>query len=508
MLKNINNNLILYFLPFILGIASSFSLPPYNFFIINFITFPTLFIFFVLNYKKSKFFSFFIGWLFGFGYFMSNLYWITNSLKFDEIFLFLIPFTFFLIPAFFGIFYGLVTYLTSFFKLENNFSSLLIFSSMFAFIEFIRSFILGGFPWNLIVYSLTDYINFIQILSFIGTYSLNLLSITFFTIPVVFFFNEKLLNKLLICFITLTLFILNIYFGKSVINEFDKKNFSKLTAKIKIISPKITIDRFFQNEDPYLIVQDLIELSNPIDEEETLFIYPEGILTNIYLNDLALYKKIFQENFSKNHKIIMGINSLRNEKIYNSLVLLDNELNILDQYNKNKLVPFGEYLPFENIFSKFGLKKITQGYQSFSADDIRDVFEVDDIRFLPLICYEIIYSGNLNKKKKNFNFIVNISEDGWFGIKVGPRQHFSHSIFRSIEEGKNLVRSANNGISAFIDPTGKVRGMIESTDSGVLQISSFKQTTDTVFSKHGNKIFFYFLLFYISLIFFLKRKGR
>ena len=91
---------------------------------------------------------------------------------------------------------------------------------------------------------------------------------------------------------------------------------------------------------------------------------------------------------------------------------------------------------------------------------------------------------------------------------MGPSQHFSHSIFRSIEEGKNLARSANNGISAFIDPTGKVRGMIESTDSGVLQISSFKQTTDTVFSKHGNKIFFYFLLFYITLIFFLKRKGR
>ena len=189
MLKNINNNLILYFLPFILGIASSFSLPPYNFFIINFITFPTLFIFFVFNYKKNKSFAFFIGWLFGFGYFMSNLNWITNSLTFDEIFSSLIPFVFFLIPAFFGIFYGIVTYLTSFFKLENNLSSLLIFSSSFALIEFIRSFILGGFPWNLIVYSLTDYINFIQILSYIGTYSLNLLSITFFTIPVFFFFN-------------------------------------------------------------------------------------------------------------------------------------------------------------------------------------------------------------------------------------------------------------------------------------------------------------------------------
>ena len=508
MLKNINNNLILYFLPFILGIASSFSMPPYNFFIINFITFPTLFIFFVLNYKKNRFLPFFFGWLFGFGYFISNLNWITNSLTFDEIFSFLIPFASFIIPFFFGIFYGLVTYLISFFKLENNFSSLLIFSSMFALIEFIRSFILGGFPWNLIVYSLSDYINFIQILSIVGTYSLNLLSITFFTIPAAFFFNEKLIFKLTVIFITLTIFTLNIYFGKSVINDFNSNNFSKLTTKIKIVSPKITMDRFFQNEDPHSIIEDLIELGNPNDDEKTLFIFPEGILTNAYLEDLALYKKTFSENFSKNHKIILGINSLENGKIYNSLVLLDNELNILDQYNKNKLVPFGEYLPLENLFLKFGLKKITQGYQSFSPAYDRDIFEVDDFRFLPLICYEIIYSGNLKKNKKKFNLIVNISEDGWFGVSVGPSQHFSHSIFRSIEEGKNLARSANNGISAFIDPTGKVRGIIKSTDSGVLQITSFKQTPETVFSKHGNKIFFYFLLFYISLIFFLKRIGR
>ena len=86
----------------------------------------------------------------------------------------------------------------------------IITAAVFSLIEFFRSFVLGGFPWNLIVYSLTDYINFIQILSFIGTYSLNLLSVTFFTIPAVFFFNEKLIYKLLIGFITLTLFTLNI----------------------------------------------------------------------------------------------------------------------------------------------------------------------------------------------------------------------------------------------------------------------------------------------------------
>ena len=114
---------------------------------------------------------------------------------------------------------------------------------------------------------------------------------------------------------------------------------------------------------------------------------------------------------------------------------MDKNVNILAKYDKNKLVPFGEYLPFESLLSKFGLKKITQGYQSFSSSKERKVIKLHNLGFLPLICYEVIYSGNINKNNEDFDFIINISEDGWFGDSVGPYQHYSHSIFRSIEEG-------------------------------------------------------------------------
>ena len=202
----------------------------------------------------------------------------------------------------------------------------------------------------------------------------------------------------------------------------------------------------------------------------------------------------------------MGINSIKEKKVFNSMVVLDNNLNILSKYNKNKLVPFGEFLPFEKFFFKFGLKKITQGYRSFSSDNERKIININNLNFVPLICYEIIYSGKINKTEENFDLILNISEDGWFGNSVGPYQHFSHSIFRSIEEGKNLVRSANNGISAFINPKGQIINKIKSTERGVIEVKSFDQTKKTPFSSFGNKIFFYFLLFYISLFFFLKKK--
>jgi len=502
----IQNKILIYIIPFIIGLITSYSLPPYSFFFINFITFPLLFFYFLSNYQKGKWSSFKIGWLFGFGYFISNLYWISNSLTFEEIFKPLIPFSLIIIPLFLGLFYGLITFFCYFFNLKKNFSSILIFSLFFSIIEYLRSFIFGGFPWNLIAYSFTDYLQLIQILSLIGTYAFNLLCVTLFLVPSIIFFSYRKKKKLFFLFLSILIISINFFYGKSVIKQYEETNKINLNFVIKIISPKIDIKRFFENKTPEETILELIKLSEPDNSENTLFIFPEGILSNIYLQDLKNFKYLFSENFSTKHKIALGISSYENSKIFNSLVVLDKDVNILAKYDKNKLVPFGEYLPFENLLGNFGLKKITQGYQSFSSSNERKIIKFNNMSFLPLICYEVIYSGNINIKNEYFDFIINISEDGWFGDSVGPHQHFSHSIFRSIEEGKNLLRSANNGISAHIDATGKIIDKLKSTDRGFIEIRNILKTKNTFFNSHGNKIFFYFLIFYISLIFFLKKR--
>ena len=506
MITSSKNKILIYLIPFILGLFSSFSLPPYSFFFINFITFPLLLFFLIVNYKKGKWTSFKIGWIFGFGYFISNLYWITIALTFEDNFKPLIPIALILIPLFLGAFYGLATLCCSFFSLNKNFSSILIFSFIFALIEFIRSFIFGGFPWNLIAFAWTDYIYFLQVLPFIGTYSFNLLSITFFLIPTVILFNYRKDTKLFFLVFAFLILIINFFYGSLMIKNNEIINKTNLNFKIKIISPNINVDRYFENESTEKIILELVNLSSPNISEKTIFIFPEGVLSNIYLEDLKNYSYIFEEYYSEQHIIILGINSLEGKKVYNSMVVLDKNLNILAKYNKNKLVPFGEFLPFESLLSKFNLKKITQGYRSFSSDDERDILNINSINFVPLICYEIIYSGKINKTKNDFDLILNISEDGWFGNSVGLSQHFSHSIFRSIEEGKNLIRSANNGTSAFIDAKGQIIKYIKSTEKGVIEVKDFNQTKKTLFSSFGNKIFFYFLSFYISLIFFFKKK--
>lgn len=497
----LENKAYLYLICLLLGIITSFSLPPYNFAFINFLTLPTL-LYILINYAHKKIISFFIGLVFGFGYFISNLYWITNSLKFDINFKFIIPFALILIPLFLGIFYGLVTFLSSFFNLKNKLSSVLIFSIFFGGIEFLRSFIFGGFPWNLIVFSISNNLPSLQILSYVGTYSLNLLSITIFLLPIIFFNNLKSSLTVIIFCSGLILVVINYLYGYFNIKNFEKKKYDKLDSVIRVVSPNIPIERFLINQSPEKNIDELLTLSNPNKSKKKIFIFPEGIITSIYFKDLKLFKDIFKKKFNLNHKVVLGINSIKDNKIYNSLVVLNNNSDLLYKYNKNKLVPFGEFLPFEKFFKRVGLKKITQGYQSFSSDNKREILNIDQFKFIPLICYEIIYSGKINPNKKYYDFILNISEDGWFGKSIGPAQHLTHSIFRSIEEGKNVIRSSNNGVSAFVNPKGQIIKQIR--EKGYFDINKIKRVDKTYFAKHGNKIFFYFVLIYTTFIVILK----
>ncbi len=499
--------ILLYSYVSLLGLISSLSLPPYDFFYLNFFSYPA-FLWVLLQSPKDKVKSFYIGWIFGFSYFISNLYWITNSLTFEDTFKPLIPFALTLIPLFLGLFYGLSTLIFSFLNPKKNFLSILILATSLSIFEYVRGFIFGGFPWNLISFSLVNYLESIQILSIIGTYTFNSIIILIFLLPTILLFNYNKHLKIYIFTFSLLVFITNYFYGSYNLRTHELTEKKDLGFSIKIISPNINIDRYFQNENPREFILELINISKPNPENETLFILPEGILSIIYFKDLKKFKRLFSNNFSKKHKIVLGMNIRENQEIYNSLLVLDNELNILGKYYKNKLVPFGEFLPFEKILGKLGFKKITQGYQSFSPDVRRDPIKLVNYNFIPLICYEIIYSGKINKNKTNFDFILNISEDGWFGNSIGPYQHFSHSIFRSIEEGTSVIRSSNNGISAFINSKGQVIDKILTTDEGFIEVKSFKKSNKTIFSSFGNKIFFYFLSIYISLIFFFKIRGN
>ena len=468
----------------------------------------------MINKKKETssnktFFKY--GWYFGFGYFLFSLYWIVISLTFDQSFKFLIPVAIILIPAFLGIFYGLITYLFSILYSKNVVSSFFIFSVLFGTIEFIRGSILTGFPWNLIAFSFSDSIYFIQILSIIGTYSFNLICISLFTVPAMLILrNSRKESIVFTLFIFVSIAFLT--FGKIKNDNFDSLENIKNSFTIRAISPNISLDKFYSKQDELKIIIELINLSAPTKIKPTIFLWPEGIIPDSYLRDMSLYKDLFLDNFGNDDLIIIGLSSLEKKNgedlFFNTMAVFNNELNLIQRYNKVNLVPFGEFTPFESVLSLIGLKTITNNYQSFSSGNSRMPLDIKNdkinLRLLPLICYEIIYSGKLSKNK-DFDYIINISEDGWFGSSIGPKQHFSHSIFRAIENGKYIIRSANNGITAVINPIGVVEQEVKFGSTGYVELSESKLIKMTPFMLYGNKIFLMLILVYIFLIFSFNR---
>ena len=497
----------------ILGGCSSLSLPPLNYFWINFFTFSIFFIFLlkrsVQNESKKSFFYY--GWLFGFGYFSTNLYWITISLTFDKNLNFLIPIALVVIPAFLGLFYALITLIFYIVNKKNILSAFFLFSLLFGLIEFVRGIILTGFPWNLIVYSFSENLDFISIISIIGTYSLNLIVISLFTVPALFIFRKSK-KEIIVCIIFMLLPILFILYGNLQVNKYINKTLKENPYTIRLIGSNITLDRFYNNIQTEVVINELISISSPEKGRKILFIWPEGIIPNTYQDQLILYDDIIKKNFDENHLLGLGINrreiNTNRNKFFNSFSMFDNELNLIDSYDKINLVPFGEFIPFENILNKIGFKAITNDFGSFSRGNKRKIFQLEksnqQIKFLPLICYEIIYSGYLTDNF-NFNFILNISEDGWFGKSIGPDQHFSHSIFRAIENGKHLLRSSNNGMAAIINPLGQIEKKIDYGETGYIDFNNRRDLNKTIFSTFGNSIFITLILLYIFLIFSFNR---
>ena len=496
-----------------LGAVSSLSLPPYNYLIINFFTFSA---FFVFLFKKSKITQskkhFFIyGWLFGFGYFLSSLYWISISLTFDQNFKFLIPIALILVPLFLGIFYGLATFCFIISNSKKVVSSFLVFALFFGVFEFIRGSILTGFPWNLIAYSFINHLEILSITSLIGTYGFNLLCISLFASPAIFILRETK-KDIAVCVVFLVMPFLFYLHGSSYKETFNASDIVSYEYKVRVIGSNIGLDRFYSNIDPVPVIRELIDISQPTGDDKTIFVWPEGIIPDVSQEELIEYKWLFEDVFSTNHLLFIGINSQKTNKekidYFNSLSIYNHNLEILDFYNKINLVPFGEFLPFENILKKIGLSVITNNYQSFSNGKKRKIIDVkrDDfsLKILPLICYEIIYSGKIFQNS-NFDLIINISEDGWFGSSIGPKQHFAHSVFRAVESGKYLLRSANNGIAAIVNPLGIIEQKIEYGQSGYIDFKKAKKIKPTLFSKYGNKISITLILVYIFLIFSFNR---
>ena len=510
-----NRFLTLYIIPFILGSLSILSFEPFNFTLINLFIFPLFFYLLIYINKKSKslyrkkpykknFFLF--GLTFGFGFYVSGISWITNSLTFDENFKVLIPFALVLIPLFLSLFVALTTLIVGQY-LKLDFISILIFSASLALSDYLRTNVLTGFPWNLWAYSTSSMNEIMQIINLIGLHSYNLFVITIFTFPALIFFQiskiKKIISLLVIFFITLGLHI----YGNFIINknqEVLNNTFEK--TYVKVVSPNFNLEYGLSTKEIEERFKKLIKYSDPDKEKKTLFIWPEGVFSGYSFNEIFSFKDLILNNFSRKHFIIFGANKLDSisGNFYNSMIVINNKFEIIQLYNKRKLVPFGEFLPFEKVLKSFGFKKITEGHGSFLRGKQDKNLIFNQLNILPLICYEIIFPNLIQKSDINTNLIINISEDGWFGKTIGPDQHFSKSIFRAIENDTFVLRSANRGISAIIDNKGNILKRMSKNEAGNIEFEVPLIKSNKI---KNDLIFFILLITYLLIFLFYKKQN-
>ena len=431
------------------------------------------------------------GWLFGVGFFLTSMHWIVNPFLIYEEHKILAPLVLIFFPSLMGLFFivpcVLIKKFINFQKINDLFFTKILLISFFIFIsELLRSNIFGGLPFNLYGHLWIFNENFIKISSFIGVYGLSFLT-TLWIITIVF----CLINKTSSFIFPLTLFpLFLVLFSIFSIKE-EQAEFKKIS--IRVVQPNIPQNKKWDRTLFQEHLDKLIILSNKSKKEELLVVWPEAAITG-FLNeneDLIAYIK---QKIDHNTIIVTG--GLRREfygnnfKVFNSFYIINK--NEVSFYDKKKLVPFGEFIPLRFLFN---ILKLTPGKTDFSKGDRDEVLflelEQEKIYLEPSICYEAIFQTFNNKK---IELLINITNDAWFGNFIGPKQHLTASIFRSVEKGIPLIRSANSGISVVTDENGKILKKIGLNKSGFIDQDLNLRKNETFFMKYQNTVLVYLIL--------------
>ena len=474
-------NIIKKHLPTLLaGALSALALPPFEQLWILFIIFP--FLLTRLTKLRTIRESLFAGWWFGFGHHLAGLYWIANSLLVDAPrFAWLIPFAVSLIPAVLAV-YIAVSALVFKLILRASGASLavLFFSLAWLASGWIRGHYTLPFPWNLLGYSYSGSINIMQAAHLVGTYGLSLLAVFTCSLPYLLItpLTRRERIKTLPLIITGILLLSAAYaYGWQRITltriEFDD------STLLTLVQPNIKQSMKWDPAQLDKNLQTLAGLSNSVDgnRETNIVIWPESAFPEPVsgVDDLPL---AVAEVLQKNTYLIAGgvrkQESTNATHYWNSIFTISSEagsVKIAAVYDKFQLVPFGEYIPLRSLLPAW-VSKITGGGGDFlKGTGTKTITVPGTPPFSPMNCYEIIFPGQVIDRSNRPQWILNITNDAWFGDSSGPRQHLAMARFRAVEEGLPVVRVANTGITALIDPFGRILNSIPLNQQRAIQVS-------------------------------------
>lgn len=421
-----------------------------------------------------------VGFAFGVGHHVPGLYWISTAL-FTDIgrFWFMLPFALLGLPALLGLFLGAGTILLGWARRHfalTGWAEAAAFALMWVAVEYARGHLFTGFPWNLIGYGWVSTLPVLQFASLTGIYGLSLLTMLVAAMPAALAGQRPSWRPTLVGLAVLTLVT-----GWGGWRMAGQGLGDVPDVRLRIVQPNIPQALKWKDEAKITNLRRLIDLSGAEGWDRiTHVIWPETAVPYFLSSDNSNQDqqpliRLLTQIAPPGGALITGANRLAQDAAghylyFNSLFALTRGGQVAASFDKFHLVPFGEYLPLRSLLPS-GVKAVAAGADFSTGPGPRAMSLPGAPPASPLICYEVIFPGAvIPPTGERPHWLLNLTNDAWYGQTAGPHQHFAITVVRAVEEGVPLVRAANTGISGVIDAYGRVRGSIPLGDSGSLDI--------------------------------------
>lgn len=438
------------------------------------------------------------GWAFGFGFFLAGFYWIGYSfLVRPDAHLWLLPFAAALFPGGLALFFS-VAFWGAAFAWREGWQRVLVFSFAVSATEWLRGHILTGFPWNLFGYTWGGIDATMQFASIVGVYGLTLLTLLAMAAPAALMRRDSSLQVNAIYGVLAVIILPMFLFAFGWFRLPSGPQPALEGAKIRIVQPNVP-----QTEKwlPELGIRNWQRLIEPLalngQQPYNYAIWPEAAAPFI-LREHSEALRMIGLSLPKGAALLAGA-AYREEtdgrtRYFNGMHVIDETGSVIETYAKSHLVPFGEYLPFAWVLERLGVTKITGGTGGYSSGaGVRSITIRSNggqkTTFGPLICYEILFPNFVVEPGRRPEWLVNMTDDSWFGPSTGPYQHLGISRMRAVEEGLSVVRAANTGISAIIDPYGRVVASLPLGSQGVIDGFVPRPLAKTSYAAWGSVLY-------------------
>lgn len=439
------------------------------------------------------------GWWFGFGYFLAGLYWLGHAFLVDaQTFGWLMPFAVVALPAGLAFFYALGFAVARFFWTPRAWRIVTLAAAL-TLTEWLRGHVLTGFPWNALGYAVSGSLMLAQTAALVGLWGLTFIAVAVFASPAVIA-DDKMTSQRRWLAPLCAILVLVALAGYGALRLRTSPTGFVDAVTLRIMQPHIPQDEKFNYGAKQAIMERYLALSQRATAEHpnglqgvTFLVWPESAFP-FYLTREPEALTAIANLLPEKTKLITGAvrapdTPPRRDSVraYNSVYVIDHDGTILSVYDKVHLVPFGEYLPFQDTLERLGLMQLTKVKGGFLAGDRRRSIHVDRApTFAPLICYEIIFPGEAVWPTDRPEWLVNVTNDAWFGLSPGPYQHFEQARLRAIEEGLPVIRAANTGISAVIDPLGRVLDSLPLGGEGLIDSRLPQSVAPPIYTRVGD----------------------